>query len=253
MLTTRSKQISTPKQIHDVRKEREQIVMVPAYVGIAGFTVPEQVRYIMEVLPRVPSRAFMVGVQVSHETLSEKPQLEFERRRPAVDVIGDIFPDDPRTLNYVHYNTGEHTTLAEQLVQITDLLGDKLHGFQLNLRWPDPTALETYRARFPAKGFVLQVGYDALAEVGNSPHALGARLEREYDGLVDYILLDSGKGYGHPFDPELFREYLRALKVRGLNIGPGVAGGICAQTMDLVRPLIAEFPTLSFDSEAPFF
>lgn len=226
---------------------------VPPYIGIAGFTAPEQVQYIIDALPDAPSRAFMVGVQVSHETLLSRPQPEFGRRRPAADAIGGIFPDDPRTLNYVHYNTGDHATLAGQLEQVTELAGQKLDGFQLNLKWPDPGALETYRTRFPDKGFVLQIGYAALAEIGNSPDALCRRLKADYEGLVDTILLDSGEGHGHPLDTESFRVYLRALKAHRLDIGPGVAGGIAADTMYLVQPLVREFDALSFDSEAPFF
>lgn len=51
------------------------------------------------------------------------------------------------------------------------------------------------------------------------------------------------------FDTDKTREYLRALEDMDLDIGLGVAGGLSAETLHLVEPLIEEFPDLSIDAE----
>jgi hypothetical protein len=227
--------------------------MFRPYIGIAGFTQHAQVRTVLDALAPACPRPLMVGVQVSMDTLRGTAQTEFARRRPPSTQLADILTNDSRALNYVHYNTTAHATLSEQLSEAVDLCGPLLHGFQLNLTWPAPHSLATFRTRHPSLGMVLQMGTAALSQVDNSPGAFCDRLKTDYEGLVDCILLDSGQGYGHPFAPEYFRTFLAEMASRELNMAPGVAGGICATTMHLVEPLIPEFPDLSFDSEAAFF
>ena len=193
----------------------------------------------------------MTGIQVSQKTMRGEQETIFRHRFPPKDEVAAIFPLDARSMNYVHYNTADLDTLAEQLVSVTELVGEKLHGFQLNLAWPPASALETYRSRYPEIGIVLQMGNAALAHVGHSPEAYCDWLQRDYSGLVDYILIDPGGGYGYPLDPEVARLYLREMNARRLDIDLAVAGGIAANSMHLVQPLLAEFPNISFDSEAP--
>ena len=226
--------------------------MKQPYIGIAGFTQPDQVEYILEVMTVVSSHKLMIGIQVSEETLHSGVATVFTRRFPPVENVAMIFPHDPRVMNYIHYNTKNYDTLSEQLIQVTEYVGEKLHGFQLNLTWPVPATLERYRDRFPEIGIVLQMGKAAISQIDSDPDKFSDKLEREYKGLIDYILLDPGEGYGHPLDPEDCRRYLREMAERKLDIGPGVAGGIAPDTMHLVEPLVGEFPNLCFDSEAPF-
>ncbi|MBI1984885.1 MAG: hypothetical protein HYS60_02110 [Candidatus Wildermuthbacteria bacterium] len=189
----------------------------------------------------------MIGVLASLKTM-RGIQNKWPNRYPAMDKIAGIFPDHPLALNLIHYNTKEKDTLGDQLVAMTEFGGTNMHGFQLNIAWPSLDVLREYRKEHATKQIVLQVGEHAFEMVNHSPEQLALRVA-EYDGMVEYVLLDPSGGYGKPFDPALARDYLLALKAQNLGMGFGVAGGLSPTTLDLVRPLAKEFPDLSIDAE----
>ena len=188
----------------------------------------------------------MIGVLVSSKTFQGLPESP---RYPALETVAGLFPDHPLALNIVHYHTWEREALQEQLVQITEKGGPNLHGIQLNVTWPPPAVLRGYRAAFPGKRIVLSVGSSALAKIGDSPEALSQKLADEYGELADYILFDPSGGRGKPFDTDRARAFLAAIERSGLGAGLVVAGGLSGATLDLVRPLLKDFPDLSFDAE----
>ena len=114
-----------------------------------------------------------------------------------------IFRGYRNLLNLIHFNTKEPEKLFDDMCLAQDLAGPNCHGFQLNIAWPDKRVLERYKkyALFHHKTIVLQCGGNALREVG-SPFNLGLRL-RDYEGLVDYVLVDPSGGLGKEFDPGL--------------------------------------------------
>jgi hypothetical protein len=153
-------------------------------------------------------------------------------------------------LNLVHYNTDKPDTLCQQMVELTGLGGPDLHGYQLNIPWPPVTELSRYRRRFPEIKIVLQISQTSLQMVDSSAPDLADKLAREYAGLVDYILLDPSAGYGIPLDSRWAAEYLQVLHEADLGMGLGVAGGLGPSSLDLVEPLINDFPDLSIDAES---
>lgn len=222
--------------------------MKTPYVGITGFMSLNDALHVLNIVPTNAKRLIMVGILASLKTM-RGIQNKWPNRYPSMDKIAGIFPRHPRALNLIHYNTKEVNTLNDQLVAMTNFGGENLHGFQLNIAWPSPTALEVYRKANPSKQIVLQIGGHAFEMVNHSPERLSKKVAKEYSGLVEYILLDPSGGYGKPFDPERAREYLNALKESNLNISLGVAGGLSPTTLYLVEPLARDFPNLSIDAE----
>lgn len=221
--------------------------MKKPYIGITGFMSYDEVMFVLRQLHDVSCRLIMVGVLASLKTLRGLPN-KWPNRYPAVLKIFDIFSIHDLALNLIHYDTKEPETLREQLVEMTRLAGGNLHGFQLNIAWPSLAILQEYRREYPDKKFVLQVGGHAFEMVGHSPDRLAGKVS-EYEGVADYVLLDPSGGYGKPFNPERARDYLFALKAKHLSMGLGVAGGLSPSTLDLVEPLVKDFPDLSIDAE----
>lgn len=222
--------------------------MKKPYVGITGFMSQDEVLNVLKIVPvNIKSRLIMVGVLASSKTIQGIPN-KWPNRYPLADKIAGIFPDDPRVLNLIHFNTKEPDTLLCQLIAATELGGENLHGFQLNIAWPSPDAIKAYKKVHLTKQIVLQIGGHAFEMVNNSPRLLVAKIA-EYEGLIDYALLDPSCGYGKPLDSERIREYLDALMEKSFDIGLGAAGGLSPTTLHLIKPLAKEFPRLSLDAE----
>ncbi|MDP3726249.1 MAG: hypothetical protein Q8R36_03570 [bacterium] len=208
----------------------------------------------LSVLDSVPSssrRLVMIGVLASQKTVFLGGANKWPNRYPNLGDIAGIFPVHSLALNLVHYNTKEPETLLEQMLVVTRWGGPNFEGFQLNVAWPRPRILEKYRRRHGNMYIVLQIGGGAFKKIGDSPLRLAKKVIGEYKGLVDYVLLDPSGGYGKPFDSERIREYLVALREEGAErfIGLGVAGGLSPTTLNLVEPLVKDFPEVSIDAE----
>lgn len=217
------------------------------YIGVAGFMNRGEAEEVLAVFPKDSSRQLMVGVLASEQTLGGQPN-ERPNRFPGRMMVEHVFPDSPLALNIVHYNTSSPATLTSQMGAFAELFGGpNFHGFQLNLAWPPPGKLANYR-RTCEGVIVLKIGGHAFGVAEHSPKKVAEKVA-EYRGLVEYLLLDSSCGRGQPLDTEQARAYLRELREKDLGIGLGVAGGLSAETLYLVEPLVEEFPDLSIDAE----
>ncbi|MBI2634931.1 MAG: hypothetical protein HYW79_00035 [Parcubacteria group bacterium] len=202
---------------------------------------------VLAIMPYGSKHKLMIGVLASQNTIrggqNSRPNLY-----PTAKDIAEIFTDHPRALNLMHYNTRELSTLYDQMVEATDISGPNLHGFQLNIAWPDIHALENYRRRHWDMKIVLQVGHNAFEQIGYYPDALAKKLE-EYHDLVDYILLDQSSGLGKALDTNIAKDYLDALAAEKFRLGLGVAGGLNLTALHLVSPLAFCYPSLCIDAE----
>ena len=219
-----------------------------SYIGVTGFGSRHQVKSVLRALPFGTNRKLMVGVLASHKTINGERQ-SLPCRCPSELQMRSIFVDDPRVLNLVHFNTKEPHLLYEQLMDVRGFAMTLCHGFQLNMVWPSPEAIKKVKAKWKECVIVLQAGADAFDVIGNDPKVLADKIEREYKGLIDHVLLDASGGLGKPLDAEVLRGYLRAITAKNLPIGLGVAGGLSPSTLGLVEPLIKEFPRVSIDAE----
>ena len=233
----------------NVKEEKKAMKQkgMKSYIGITGFMNQQEITSILNLMPESSNKLLMVGVLASLKTMRNLPN-KWSNRYPKIGDIMNIFPEHPLALNLLHYNTKEPDTLYKQLVEITELGIENLHGFQLNIPWPDPDELNKYCSLYPDMQIVLQIGSQAFQAVENSPDCLATYVP-EYRGIVEYILLDPSSGTGTLLDTEEIRGYLEVLSEERLGMGIGIAGGLSSTTLNLIEPLLEEFPRLSIDAE----
>ncbi len=222
-----------------------------SYIGVAGVTTVDDARAMLQMFPPNSQRKLMTGVLASSRTL-RKERHRKPNRFPAREVIKDIFIPDPKSLNVIHFATDGKQPFSEELIEILDwcVSGWGSLGVQLNMVWPSPREVEKFlKAVILKPVVVLQVGTRAFAEVNNSPSELVKRLGA-YRGLITNVLLDQSGGEGKVLNPALLKPYVQAIAELDGSVGIGVAGGLSAETLYRVQPLLEEFPFLSVDAEA---
>lgn len=239
------------------------------YVGVTGFTSRDQVEAVLSVFPQLHGRTMgdwmslpvwmMVGVLVSGKTMRGGTN-RFPARYPLIEDVPNIFVDDPRCLNLIHFNT-KSDEVANELKELYRILDNprELMGVQLNIAWPEPSQVVEFRSwAFRSRrdrGYteddpyiVLQIGSTAFEMTGNNPEKM-AEWVAEYSGTIDYVLLDPSGGEGKSFDPEDLRPYIREIDQNCNGVGIGVAGGFGPTSLDHLTPLLDEFPWLNTDAE----
>ncbi|MFZ5559861.1 MAG: hypothetical protein ACOZAL_03665 [Patescibacteria group bacterium] len=222
------------------------------YIGITGFTSSTEVKSALNVFPSSPVRQLMVGVLASWKSLRGIPlKPRWQKQFPDPQTITELFLNDPRIVNLVHFSTeeGQESSVLADMFKIHELAGPNFHGFQLNIAWPEIRLMDDYRM---AVGYdyriVLQIGQKAVEAVGGTPHGVVDMLYH-YAGVINDVLFDPSGGFGKPFDRERARQFLSAIAEQGWDVGLGVAGGLGPDSLDLVKPLLAEFPSLSIDAQ----
>lgn len=214
------------------------------YIGVTGFMARDEV---LSILSGVPAgRLLMVGVLASSKTLRGE-QNSWPNRFPLTSEIQQIFVPDPRALNLIHFSTDDQVTLETQLEQAIYLGGPAFNGFQLNMVWPDPNKLRAVLSNRNLR-IVLQIGSTAFRKVDEDPNHLAIRLD-DYVGLATDILFDLSGGHGKEIDAARVLPVLRAVRARHPNLGLGVAGGLSAESIHLIEPIIRDFPDVSTDAE----
>jgi len=228
------------------------------YIGITGFMSQAEVNSVLSSLPTdfgsFKNRKIMVGMLVSGKTIKGIPN-KWPNRYPTPDAIPSIFVNDPRVINLVHYNTKEESPkeIINELCLIEDACGPYHHGFQLNMVWPKAQMISDWQQsgfERNKKTIVLQCGGRAMAELNHSPKALAEKL-KEYEGVVDYVLLDPSGGIGIPFDPAYALQCLDVIENENLpTIHLGIAGGLSPETLpNLLPPILEHFPKVCIDAE----
>ncbi len=222
------------------------------YIGITGFTTPDEVAAVLSTLPDSPSRLLMCGALLSNALLSGDAS-DAPNRCPHPDAIAGIFSDDPRCVNLVHYRPQPGANLADALTHASEVGGPNCHGVQINatrgVPWPDPADLIEYRNRAQPRRIVLQVGREAMASVDGDPARLAQRCV-PYAGIVTDALVDASEGLGRPLDATLSARYLEAVAEATPDLGLVVAGGLCADNInELLSPLLPRWANASIDAE----
>jgi len=197
------------------------------YIGITGFMTRRGVEIALSFMPKSTKLKLMVGVLASSKTLSGKIN-RYPNRYPNVENIANIFTDDPRALNLIHYGTDNQEDVVPELERLVGLGGQNLHGFQLNMTWPDREKLVYFKSKHPDKYLVLQIGGKAMVVI-DGYQDLRYRIQNYYDPqgdkIIDAILLDPSGGKGVSFNPDKERKRLSNLQEFKF-LGKGVAGGL---------------------------
>lgn len=222
-----------------------------SYIGVTGFTTADQIDSSLEAFSADSPRALMAGVLASWKSLRGIPiHPRWAGQFPPRAELGGIFPKDRRLLRLVHYNTetGRESSTLSDLFKIHNLVGTNLDGFQLNISWPSISQLDDYRRVMGyTPTIVLQIGQTAIDQVGGTLEGVVGRLYH-YIGVVDGVLFDPSGGKGKAFDPRAALEFLRAISAEGWDMDMGVAGGLGPDSLDLLKPLLGEFPHINTDA-----
>lgn len=230
----------------------------PPYIGITGFMSCGEVDAVLRHWPANSRYRLMVGVLISGKTLADQTN-RWPGRYPPIRDVGGIFLPSQRVLYLVHYNTKNPEAMRAELYRIHWLTRPYGDGFQLNMLAPSPGEICQHRKEVarahpcnPRHGevIVLQVGAEAMAAADYDPHRIQQHIVR-YAADVNYVLLDPSGGAGQSMDIAFIRECLRELYAQPLlgNVGMGIAGGLCAETLPAIEPLVREFSDLSIDAE----
>lgn len=234
--------------------------MYEIYMGATGFIAPEQARRTLRTANEVMDHLFMVGVLHSSKALFDRKNMKekYRLRTAESHLIKDIFTDDPRALNLVHYNLDHARELQnpnlffEDLCDITDLAGPNFDGFQLNMAWPDRYVIRDYLAtENSGKRMVLQLSAGAVKAAKDNPQFVADRLELyAQEELITDILFDPSGGKGEPFNTKRALSFLQEMHDRNWkHINLGVAGGLGPGRLNHLQDLWAEFPFLNIDAE----
>lgn len=222
------------------------------YIGITDFMTFEQVAKMLAVFnahrPQGSQRLLHVGVMMSYKTLHDI-ETKWSKAFPAKEAIADIFGSDD-VYNCLHYADYDHNKdLGNTLARAISYGGIGINAMQLDMPWPDPGQIahgvHTSRKNIEV---ILQVGKNAIEEANDDPREVVRRLE-DYDGVIHRVLLDKSMGRGLGMDAAALLPFARAIKERFPSLGLVAAGGLGPQSIDLVEPLVAEFPDISIDAQ----
>lgn len=220
------------------------------YIGITGFMNQEQVQNVLKnrnTHPSIVGRRLMVGVLVSSKTL-QGIQNKWPLRYPKMTDLGLIFTNDTDCLNLVHFSSDNPTNLFDDLMQITQFAGENLHGFQLNMAWPDKEHLLRYKEKYPNAEFVLQVGHEAFSQKGNDLTQIYQAV-LGYGGAIDHILLDMSGGRGLDLDHQKIGSLVSEFSPISY-LGVGVAGGLSPENVQQkLLDIVNQYPDISIDAE----
>lgn len=206
------------------------------YIGVTGFMSRGEVEHALANLPA--GRRLMVGVLASPKSLRGE-RNKWWRRYPSAKEIADIFVDDSRCLNLIHFSSGGDDVPIDRgfVDRLTEIGGPCLNGFQFNGRWPDHHALRGVADQ--GRDVVLQLKTNRVKDVAQGGNPLRNHLywvAAMFRDAKCHVLLDGSGGRGVAFDPAEMRNDVRTIrKTIGYFIGLGVAGGLCAETVRSVE------------------
>jgi hypothetical protein len=232
--------------------------MKEPYIGICDFTSRGDIQVVAELLleRRKPgsNRRLMAGVMMSHATLHGLPS-EWTGIFPTTTQVPKIFRswrEEGIVMQTIHYANYEDPCLG--LVQDLCLLWpdpgiSALQAIQLDMVWPKVPQLRAYARLCPKRELILQVSERAIREAGNDPQAVVSMLA-QYGNLLHFALFDCSIGRGISLNAEFLLPYLRAVRDTLPHIGLAVAGGLGPDTVELLKPIVEEFPHISIDAQA---
>jgi hypothetical protein len=193
-------------------------------------------------------RWVMIGTCIRGSVDEWNPDT-WPHRCPKFDVLPTIFGPEKYTLNIVHVHPPKGAHLHSYLEKAHQLAGPYCHGIQVNAPWSNANPIAKYKREGSRDRIVtLSLQQDAFKKIGNSLTRLRTLLG-DYDGIVDYVLVDTSAGAGAAFDPAFYDAVLSVIKGRLPKIGLVVAGGLSAENAEAQLKDIASAFTISTDME----
>jgi hypothetical protein len=243
------------------------------YVGITDFAAKEQVETMLAVFTEafpLGNRNLMVGTMMSYKTLNNLPTKWAGIFPSTSDQFRDIYPScRDLLLNTLHYADYDGITTKDDLSRAIMIVGHRgpfsppaIDALQLDMIWPSEQIIwhgiskanslieESTKDDNPLRDLkvILQVGSKAMEVLDNDPKKIAAKIAW-YGKVIHCVLFDRSGGLGKKMDADLLRSYIAETKAVCPNISIAVAGGLGPDTMDLIVPLVAEFPDISIDAQ----
>jgi hypothetical protein len=221
---------------------------IKPYIGITGIKTLSESQTLVRAMHEMGfplSHHLMLGGLASYKGLRQGYVSDPAQYVMPAELNGALI-GDRQVMNIVHYNS-RYEDVLEQIREVMDIVG-LADGIQLNIPWPEPDLLRQLRAE-TASIVILQVSATASEDVHHDPGLIAARLG-EYEGFIDYALIDPSGGTGRAFEPEYAQSVLRSLVASGLDIKWGVAGGLGTGKLSGLEPLLQIYGDLSWDAQA---
>lgn len=224
------------------------------YIGITDFETPEQVNQMIvvfdEAQEKYPSsilRKLMIGVMISYKTLNN-----IESRWSDIwvkkELIKFLFVKHTSVYNALHYADYEGDTNLKHLLRATEYGGENIQSLQLDMIWPSVEMLAEFKKERPAIELILQVGKPAFKKINDDPAWLVRKL-KEYEGIIEFVLLDKSMGQGKAMNADELLIYFKAIVSSGLNMGLAGAGGLGPKTVRIAQPLFDYHKSMSVDAQ----
>ncbi len=214
------------------------------YVGVTGIYTGEVVRKLLKQKPSYIESLLKIGVLVSSNS-----SVRFPLRYPKEEAIKNIFQESKDVLNIIHLHMNNQSGLLYRLEELTQIAGENLHGFQLNMVWPNPRVIKSYLVKHPEKKIILQVNSKLLNLVNFDPVLLAEKLKNRYEEIINYVLFDQSMGNGKQLDSKVTISYLKEIAKELPCVGLVVAGGLYANNLHLIYEISNLFPDISIDAE----
>lgn len=205
------------------------------YIGITGFKTKEEIIRTANAFKEnyEKCRAYksvykpMFGFLCSNKRLEDK--LSEGTQSPAFVQLKELIDyaveadSLKKCIPMIHYHTENAKTLADEIKEVFDGIYDKCKAVQLNMTWPAIEQVEKIKKEFPEIQIVFQLNKYALNDL-EAENVV--KRTKEYEKLVDYILIDPSGGLGVEFDLEKSCELMTAIENELENKTIGIAGGL---------------------------
>ena len=219
-----------------------------AYIGITGVKTFDESKRLAQLVRdlRLPlTHRLMVGGLASYKSL-RLGYVSDPMQYVLPTELNRVLVQAPQVLNIVHYNS-KIEGLRGQIADVLSVI-HRAEGIQLNIPWPDPIILRAVKAELETT-VILQVSTKASEQLDHDPVRIAAKLA-EYEGLIDFALIDPSGGVGRGFEPKYAKDMLLTLVATELEIRWGIAGGLGPGRLSVLEPLLEIYPELSWDAQA---
>lgn len=221
------------------------------YIGITGATNIYQAKNICEELDRInPKKTIqipMLGFLVMDKILEGKKIIN--KRYPEIKELPDLLKiSKDKCFNMIHYFLQDHNKISDQIKRLYEFENiyeaNLCRALQLNIDWPDVKYISKIKEDFSEMKIVLIASKDIMKK--QSATEISKRF-KEYESLINYILIDPSGGKSIPFDIKSSVDLYLNLKNDCPKLGIGFAGGFnCDNIEKRLEILIKEIGNKDF-------
>jgi phosphoribosylanthranilate isomerase len=192
------------------------------YVGVTGFKTKDEVNEIARMAEKI-GYPFSHTVMFGYLASSKRLQNPFSggKRSPAVADLASLVSSTPNwAISMIHYFTENKSQMlleVDYLAKTTNA-----NAVQLNIAWPNIADIEKLKEKNSSLQLLLQI--PKRATQGLDIYQI-VKKTKDYNALVDYVLIDPSGGEGKEFDMNESVELINELNHAMTHSLIGIAGG----------------------------